>query len=211
MKLHPSVFALGLISLLHLSLGQSWTMPVLADQSTPSCVTDTAYEAAIISTTRGKAIRQGNLLKIKTGRGAITFQNICSTENTLPNAYELTAYFADVRYFLVRNTSIEYNDFTLINERTGAKTTLYNTPVFSPDRQRFTAMVIDELNGLTSIEIYRLTTTGLRREYKNTTVHSPNQPHWQDNSTIAFQRTLTLSSEPIPAILKRKKGVWKLT
>jgi hypothetical protein len=210
MKLHPNIFALGLISLLSLSMSQNEIKPVLAKQPIVRCLPDTTKETAIIKTTKGKAIRTGTRLNIKTRRGKIVFQNTCNSEYVFTNAYELVAYFADIKYFLVSNISVEYNEYTLINAETGAKTRLYGFPVFSPDRQRFTAMVVDGLNGLTSIEIYHLTATGLQQEYQNTMVQNPMQPRWKDNNTIEFQRTLTLSGSSIPAVLQLKKGIWEL-
>jgi hypothetical protein len=211
MKIHSTIFALGLISLLSLSISQSEIKPVSAKQSVIRCLTDTTEETAIIKATKGKAIRRGTRLNIKTNRGQVVFQNTCNSEYVLTSAYELVAYFADANYFLVRNVSVEYNEYTLINAKTAAKTKLYGFPVFSPDRQRFTAMVVDGLNGLTSIEIYHLTANGLQQEYQNTIVQNPMQPRWKNNGTIEFQRTLTLSGSSIPAVLQLKKGIWELT
>jgi hypothetical protein len=204
------------LNLCHLSLlfslifGQSVALPAISGQADAPCsssYSDDAAELAIIATTRGKVVRRQRQLTITTRRGAINFTDSCTAD---PVNYQLVSYFADVKYFLVHSSSIEYNEYTLINEKTAAKTTLYGVPVFSPDRQRFTAMVTDELNGLTSIEIYRLTTVGVIREYKNTAVKAPTNPVWKNNLMIEFQRTLTLGGEQISAKLIRKNGVWKL-
>ncbi len=199
------------IALIGLTIGQFGVLPAIAEQTVTSCLSnpnDDAKELTTIATTQGKVVRQQGQLRIKTRRGVVAFKDVCTGD---PVNYKLVSYFADVQYFLVHSVSIEYNEYTLINEKTGAKTTLYGVPVFAPDRQRFTAMVIDELNGLTSIEIYRLTNTGVTREYKNTKVKAPANPVWKNNSTIEFQRSLTLGSEQIPAKLVRKQGIWKLT
>jgi hypothetical protein len=208
MRYYP-VFAIGLISLLNLSTIQLWTKPVLAKPPVTRCLTETSKEKALIKKTKGKAIRQGTKLTIKTRQRQIVFQNNCNSEYVLTVAYELEAYFADVRYFLVRNVAVPHSEYTLVDDQTGTKTTLYGFPVFSPDRQRFTAMVIDEANGLKSIEIYRITATGLQQEYKDKAILTTTQPRWENNSTIRFQRKLTPNSPSISAILQIEKGVWK--
>jgi hypothetical protein len=212
MKYYP-VFTFGLISLLSLPVSQCWTKPVLAQQSVNECVVDLPEEKAIIKTTKGKAIRQGNKLKIKTHQGRIIFQNNCNSEHVLTNAYELEAYFADTQYFLVRNIAFQYSDseYTLVNEKTGTKMALYGFPVFSPDRQRFAAKVIDKSKSLTSIEIYRITSTGLEQEYKDTAILATTKPYWKSNNMIKFQRILAPNSPSISAILQLKKGIWELT
>lgn len=193
-----------------LAIGQSVVSPVLAEQNASHCPTRSAVERNTIARTAGKVVRQQQRLSIKTRQRPIVFQDQCPGTGDDFTVYTLKSYFADVKYFLVESRSIESHEYILINEKTGAKTTLYGIPVFSPDRQRFTAMAIDELNGNTSIEIYRLTAAGAQREYQNTEVKGPASPVWKNNSTIAFQRTLTLGSDPIPATLSRKNGVWKL-
>jgi hypothetical protein len=210
MKVRSNLYRLGLIAFIGFAVGHSWALPAISDQTIAPCSSDNnnAEELATITTTKGKVVRQQGQLRIKTRRGVVAFTDVCTGD---PVNHKLVSYFADVRYFLVHSVSIEYNEYTLINEKTGVKTTLYGVPVFSPNRQRFTAMVIDELNGLTSIEIYRLTTAGLTREYKNTKVKAPANPIWKNNSTIEFQRSLTLGSEQIPAKLVRKNSVWKLS
>jgi hypothetical protein len=197
---------LGLILLTSLSLSLNCYLPGMAEQINKACPigSDRSGEPALIAKTRGKVIRkQGNLI-IKTGRGAVTFKDVCENDFTI---YSLVSYFPDIQYFVVTSVSYEFNDYTLVSEKTGVKTTIDGEPVFSPDRKRFAAMLIDELNGRTSIEIYRITPTGIIREYRNIKVKSPASPIWKGNSMIKF----TTGDQPIPAKLTRKNGMWKLT
>jgi hypothetical protein len=210
MKSRLGLCHLGLLLLTSLPLNFNLALPAISEQMDRACPigSDRAGEPAKIASTKGRVVRQQEKLIIKTRRGAVTFKNVCGNDFT---NYSLVDYLPDIQYFVVASDSYEYNDYTLISGKTGAKITIDGEPIFSPDRKRFAAMLIDELNGRTSIEIYRLTPTGIIKEYRNLTVKDPANPVWKNNSTIEFQRTVPNSSDPTPAKLTRKNGVWKIT
>jgi hypothetical protein len=164
------------------------TTPVLAQVTGKNdCYKFDRQEATKLKSTDRKVTRQQTKLIIKTQRRSVVFQDICDRYQEQSTTYTLKSYYPDINYFLVYKSAYEEYEYTLINGKTGEQTTLWAEPVFAPNRQRFTTMAIDELNGNTSAYIYRIDPTGVKVEYQDLRKKWwPLNPKWLNNSTIEF-------------------------
>jgi hypothetical protein len=156
-----------------------------------------------------RVIRQQTKLTIKTQRRSIVFQDVGDAYQEGAITYHLESYFPDINYFLVSRSSYEDGDYTLINGQTGEKTILWAAPVFSPNRQRFASMTLDEMNGYTSVYIYRIDPSGVKVEYRDDGKKwKPTNPKWRSNSRIEFRHEAG-NSKFTKVLLSRTGQSWR--
>jgi hypothetical protein len=155
-----------------------------------NCHREDRQESHTIKSTDLRVTRQQTKLTIKTRQKLIVFKDICDVQIDQSTTYSLTAYFSDIDYFLIHKSAYEEGDYTLVNGKTGAKTTLWSPPVFSPNRKYFTSMTIDEMNGNTSVYVYKIDSMGVKVEYQDSDKKwKPTNPMWHSNNTIEFTHT----------------------
>ena len=165
-------------------------------------------EATKLRSIDRRVTRQRTKLIIKTRQQLVVFRDICDKSQEMSTTYTLESYFPEIDYFLVRQSAYEEGDYTLVNGKTGAQTVLFTQPVFSPDRQHFASMTIDEMNGNTSVYIYRIDPTGVKVEYQdNDKKWRPTNPIWRNNTTIEFTNN-PRSGKPVKVVLRRSGRDW---
>jgi hypothetical protein len=173
-----------------------------------NCYKYDRQEATKLKSTARRVTRQQTKLTIKTQQRSVVFQDICDRYQEQSTTYTLKSYYSDINYFLVYKSAYEEYEYTLINGKTGEQTTLWAEPVFAPNRQRFTTMAIDELNGNTSAYIYRIDPTGVKVEYQDLRKKWwPLNPKWLNNSTIEF--THQPNTKPTIVKLHRLGRTWR--
>jgi hypothetical protein len=205
----PFVYRCGLsIAIVLLFANTSITSGSSQPTGKSDCYQVDRQELAQIKLAGRVVIRQQTKLSIKTKRRSIVFKDVCDAYQEQATTYTLESYFSDINYFLVRRSSYEDGDYTLINGKTGAQTTLWAAPVFSPNRQRFASMTIDEMNGYTSVYVYRIDSTGLQEEYRdNDQKWKPTNPKWRNNDVIEFTHN-PQTGKPVEILLKRQRQSW---
>ncbi len=142
-------------------------------------------ESTKIKSTNRRVSRQQQQLIIKTPQRSVVFRDSCNSPDE-SIVYTLKSYYSDLDYFLVFKSAYEEGEYILVNGKTGAKTSLWAEPIFSPDRRRFASMTIDELNGNTSVYLYRIDAMGVKIEYRDTNKWKPTNPVWRNNNSIEF-------------------------
>lgn len=163
-------------------------------------------ESTAIKSTNRRVSRQQQQLIIKTSQRSVVFRDSCKTPDESVS-YTLKSYYSDLDYFLVFKSAYEEGEYILVNGKTGAKTSLWAAPIFSPDRRRFASMTIDELNGNTSVYIYQIDPTGVKIEYRDTNKWKPTNPVWRNNNSIEFVHK-PHDAKATRIVLTRKNREW---
>jgi hypothetical protein len=176
------------------------------DKNTCRDDNDNRKEAVAIAATNRRASRQQDRIIIKTARKYLVFRDNC--KGGLFVVYTLKAYYQDLDYFLVFASGNEWEDYTLVNGKNASRTGLLGEPIFSPDRQRFVSTVIDEMNGTTSIYIYRIDAMRVKIEYRNIDKWRPSNVAWRGNSSIEFDHNPRSKLTTTRVKLERKNRVW---
>jgi hypothetical protein len=208
------VYRCGLsIAVVLLLIHTSITPGVAQPSGKSDCYRSDRQELTPLKMAGRRVSRQQTKLTIKTKRRSIVFQDVCDAYQEQATTYTLESYFPDINYFLVHRASYEDGDYTLINGKTGVKTTLRAAPVFSPNRQRFASMTIDEMNGYTSVYVYRINSTGVKVEYRdNDRKWMPTDPKWRNNDVIEFTHNFyNGDQESVQILLKRQGQSWIVT
>jgi hypothetical protein len=173
-----------------------------------------------ISRVAGRVVRNGLRLELHTGKRVVVLKDDCSDGETHVR-YSFDRHLTDIGYFLVNVTAYEGSGFLLINDHNGKQFFISGKPLVSPDKKRILITSMDYMAGYSNktIELWRLTLTGLEEEYVYDTLNEracgASDARWLDNKSVEFTLECAVSdtsdlTTTTKARLIMKKEKWNL-
>ena len=121
-----------------------------------------AEEQASITRSSGKVVRRGTTLELRSRDRLVVLRDDCTNGEAYAR-YTFSSFLSESGYYLISITGWEGSGSFLISDRTGERTNIEGSPVFSPDGKRFITLSMDLEAGENdnAIQIWRISSAGL--------------------------------------------------